>query len=156
MRRTDARSAKICRPCGVTRCFQVSLNKVEPVEATLARNLLSKHRVRSALINEPMERWPEVPFIGEAVSFPGRTERLAGTRPGPDWPVVRPSGEAQGVAPPSDAGEEMALGEVSEIARRNIDNAAFIHDPVGDLTLRNELAQPGGGERVYFVVVGGH
>jgi hypothetical protein len=42
VRRPDARSAQISRPDGVARCFQVSLYKVEPIEAVLARNLLSK------------------------------------------------------------------------------------------------------------------
>lgn len=37
------RSAQIRRPDGVARSFQVSRNSVEPVEASRARNLLSKH-----------------------------------------------------------------------------------------------------------------
>lgn len=39
VRRADARSAQISRPEGVCLCFQVSVNKVEPSEAVLARNL---------------------------------------------------------------------------------------------------------------------
>jgi hypothetical protein len=42
VRPTDARSAQIGRPDGVTRSFQVRRNKVEPREAVRARNLLSK------------------------------------------------------------------------------------------------------------------
>jgi len=42
VRRTDARSAQIRRPDGVTASFQVSENKIEPREAVLARRLLSK------------------------------------------------------------------------------------------------------------------
>jgi hypothetical protein len=52
MRRTDARSAQICRPDGVALAFQVSVNKVEPSEAVLARNLLSKDDERLALLDE--------------------------------------------------------------------------------------------------------
>ena len=52
VRRTDARSAEIDSPDGVVRCFQVSVNKVEPTEAVLARNLFSKHRCRLALPDE--------------------------------------------------------------------------------------------------------
>jgi hypothetical protein len=42
VRRADARSAQIDRPAGVIRSFQVSLNKVEPSKAVLARNLLQR------------------------------------------------------------------------------------------------------------------
>jgi hypothetical protein len=42
VRRADARSAQICRPEGVARCFHVSVYKVEPTEAVLACNLLAK------------------------------------------------------------------------------------------------------------------
>jgi hypothetical protein len=42
VRGTDARSAQISRPDGVARCFHVRLYSVEPAEAVLARNLLSK------------------------------------------------------------------------------------------------------------------
>jgi len=58
MRRTEARSANIRRPNGVTRSFQVSLYKVEPSKSVLARNLLAKHDVRLALADEVIERWP--------------------------------------------------------------------------------------------------
>lgn len=52
MGRADARSAEISRPAGVARSFQVSLNKVEPAEAVLARNLLAKDVCRAALADE--------------------------------------------------------------------------------------------------------
>jgi hypothetical protein len=58
MRRTDARSAQIDRPAGVARTFQVSLYKVEPSEAVLTRNLLTKDMRRFALRNEVIEGWP--------------------------------------------------------------------------------------------------
>ena len=54
----DARSAEIGSPNGVARSFQVSVNKVEPSEPILARNLLSKDRARSALLDEMEERRP--------------------------------------------------------------------------------------------------
>jgi hypothetical protein len=56
--RTDARSAGIDRPAGVSRSFQVSLYKVKPSEAVFARNLLAKDDWRAALRDEPMEGWP--------------------------------------------------------------------------------------------------
>jgi hypothetical protein len=58
VRSTDARSAGIDRPAGVSRSFQVSLYKVEPSEAVLACNLFSNDDWRAALRDEPMEGWP--------------------------------------------------------------------------------------------------
>jgi hypothetical protein len=58
MGRADARSAEIDRPCGVARSFQVSLNKVEPSEAVLACNLLTKDEARTALSDEVDEGRP--------------------------------------------------------------------------------------------------
>ena len=46
MRRPDARSAQIDRPAGVTRTFQVSVNKVEPSKSVLGRNLFAKDGLR--------------------------------------------------------------------------------------------------------------
>ena len=78
MRSPDARSAQIGSPDGVTRVFQVSVNKVEPREAVLARNLLSKHRCRPALADEIEERGPQVPLVSEPAAAACRAERLAG------------------------------------------------------------------------------
>jgi hypothetical protein len=58
MRRADARSAEIDRPAGVARSFQVSLYKVEPSEAVLARNLLAKDDGRATLLDEPVKGRP--------------------------------------------------------------------------------------------------
>jgi hypothetical protein len=58
MGRADARSAEINRPAGVARSFQVSLYKVEPAEAVLARNLLAKDDWRAALADEVVESRP--------------------------------------------------------------------------------------------------
>src|SRR6185312_42425 len=58
VRRTEARRAGINRPDGVTRTFQVRLNKVEPSKSVLARNLLAKDCERAALVDEMVERGP--------------------------------------------------------------------------------------------------
>jgi len=79
VRRADARSAQICRPNGVARCFHVSAYSVEPPEAVLARNLLSKDDWRAALCDEPMEDGPEVALVFEALALASGTEWLAGT-----------------------------------------------------------------------------
>jgi hypothetical protein len=58
MRRADARSAQIRRPDGVALSFQVIVNKVEPVEAVFARNLLPIDAVRLADSDEVMPSRP--------------------------------------------------------------------------------------------------
>lgn len=58
MRSAVERAAGIDRPEGVTRSFHVVLNKVEPVEAVAACNLLAKDDWRAALADEVEERRP--------------------------------------------------------------------------------------------------
>ena len=122
MRGADARSAQIDSPNGVARCFQVSVYSVEPAEAVLARNLLSKDNWRAALCDEPVELGPEVALVFDAFALTGGAERLAGAASGPDGPVVGPSGEAEGVAPDADAGEEVALGVTAQVCRSHVPN----------------------------------
>jgi hypothetical protein len=122
MRGADARSAQICSPNGVARCFQVSVYSVEPAEAVLARNLLSKDDCRAALCDEPVKLGPEVAVVFDALPLPGCGERLAWAASGPDGAVIGPSCETEGVAPDPDACKEMALGEPPEVIRPNIDN----------------------------------
>lgn len=136
VRRTDPRSAEIDSPAGVTRCFQVSVYKVEPTEAVLARNLLAKDDARLALCNEVVPRWPEVPLVNKPSAFACRAERLARAGAGPNRSVIQPSGSAQGVGPDADPGEKMALCVGSkviggyvlnragvDVARRNVPGA---------------------------------
>jgi hypothetical protein len=122
MRGADARSAQICRPNGVARCFHVRLYSVEPAEAVLACNLLSKDNWRMALADEPMKLGPEVALVGKSGSLSGGAEWLAGTGASPDGSVVRPSGETEGVGPDADPGEEVALGVALEVARSHVPN----------------------------------
>jgi len=58
VRSTEARSAQIDRPAGVTRRFHVRRNKVEPSEAVFACNLLPNNDVRATLADEPVEGGP--------------------------------------------------------------------------------------------------
>lgn len=58
VRRAEARSAQIDRCAGVSRSFQVSAYKVEPAEAVLARNLLTKNDARASLLDEMVEGGP--------------------------------------------------------------------------------------------------
>lgn len=120
VRRADARSAEIDSPDGVVRCFQVSVNKIEPTEAVLARNLLAVDDARAALRDELEPRRPQVPLISKPNAFACLAERLAGARTCPYWTVVRPPGEAQRVAPDADAGKEVALSEPGKVAWSHI------------------------------------
>jgi hypothetical protein len=122
VRGADARSAQICRPDGVARCFHVRLYSVEPAEAVLARNLLSKDDCRTALADEPVELGPEVALIGKSGSFSGGAEGLTRAGASPDGPVVGPSCETEGIGPDADPGEEVALREFAKIVGSNIDN----------------------------------
>lgn len=111
MRRADARSAKIDRCCGVIRSFQVSLYKVEPSKAVLARNLLSKEERRAALRDEAEQFGPEVSVIFGSLAASSRAEGLARGAPSPDQVIVGDASAAQSVAPHTDAGKEVALRE---------------------------------------------
>ena len=78
MRRTDARSAKIGRPNGVTLVFHFSVYKVEPAEASFACNLFAKDDWRAALADEIVPCRPQVPLVVESFALPGGAEWLAG------------------------------------------------------------------------------
>ena len=122
VRCAEARSAGIDRPDGVTRCFQVSANKVEPSKSVRTCNLLAKHCVRSALANEPRPVRPEMALITESTAAPRCREGLAGETGGPDSLGIFPSCETQGIRPDADAGAEVDLGESSDVNSSNIDN----------------------------------
>jgi hypothetical protein len=76
--RSDARSAEIDSPAGVTRVIQVSVNSVEPSESVNRRNLLAKAYERSSFADEKKPDWPKMPFVVERFSFAGGAEGLAG------------------------------------------------------------------------------
>ena len=94
VRRTDARRRKRDRPEGVTQGFQVSVYKVDPRACVAARNLLSKHCWRSALRDEVVEGWPQMPLVIKPGAFACRAERLAGARACPNSSIVRPPSES--------------------------------------------------------------
>jgi hypothetical protein len=117
VRRTDARSAQICSPNGVVRAFQVNVYRVEPHEASRARNLLSKDDCRLALADEVEEGRPQVPLVGKScflVLLRG-AEGLARAAAGPHGPVTGPSSQLERIRPPSDACKEVTLIESCEI-----------------------------------------
>jgi hypothetical protein len=142
VRRTEARRAGIDRPCGVTRSFQVRLNKVEPAKSVFARNLLAKNDCRSALCDEMVERWPKVPLVSKPAAFACRGERLAGARAGPDVCGVGYAGAPQGVGPDPDAGEEVALVVPAKVISPHIDDRSFIHVPRCNVPCGDKVSQP--------------
>lgn len=122
MRRSEARSAGIECPAGVTRLIQVSLYNVEPSEAVLAANLFANDEFRATLADKPEEVRPEVPLVSKPASLACRAERLAWAGCGPDGAIVGPSGAAEREGPHANAGEEVALGVPVEVGGSNIDN----------------------------------
>ena len=122
MRGVDRESRNIDRPPGVASSFQISSNSIEPFVPSLSRNLLSQDDRGSAGGDEAVEVGPEVPWIVCTGAFSRDRERLAWAGAGPDGSVVGPPGEAEGVGPAADPGEEMTLGEASEVIRCHIDN----------------------------------
>ena len=94
VRRTDARRRERDRPEGVTQGFQVSVYKVDPRACVLTRNLLSNDCWRSALRDEVVEGWPQMPLVIKPSSFACRAERLAGARACPNSSIVSPPSES--------------------------------------------------------------
>jgi len=156
VRCADAVCAHNCRPEGVVKTFQVCLNKVEPAMANRCANLLAKDCDRAVLADEPEPLRPQVPGVVGSFAFACRAEWLAGARARPDFAGVVPSGEAQGVAPNPDAGEEVALRVPDEIDGVDISNGSIINVSRCDKPFTYQISQPRGRERIALVVVGAH
>jgi hypothetical protein len=154
--RARARSAQIGRPEGVALIFHISVNKVEPSQSVLARNLFAKNDWRPALADEMMEGWPQVPLISKPAAFACRAERLTGAGSGPNWPIIWQSLGAEGGAPGANTGEEMTLGIPRKFIWFDVFNGPFIHFTTGYQPSRHEIAQPGGAEPVIVVVIHSH
>jgi hypothetical protein len=142
VRSTDARSAQIRRSDGVTLVFQVSRNSVEPREAVRTRNLLSKDDWREALADEPEPVGPEVPIVREAPAPPGRAEGLTGTGSGPNRRIVGPPGEAEGVGPDTNSGEEVTLLVFADVACAELSDAAIVNAPSSNVPTVGEVSEP--------------
>jgi hypothetical protein len=97
-----------------------------------------------------------VAFVIARLAFAGGAEWLAGARTCPNRSVIGPSGETQGVAPSTDAGEEMALGVASEVVGPHIDNGSRVDVAGCDVSGVDEVAEPTCGIGINLVVVGGH
>ena len=155
MRRADARSRHIGTPAGISHSLQVSAYSGEPFTSILARNLFSKDRWRSALGDKVVKSGPEMSFVGMALSLSSARNRLTWAAPGPDW-AVSPSGDLEGQIPSGDPGKEMAAVVSFKVIGSNLLDASFVDFARRDAPGGDQVPQPFGGERVYFVVVGDH
>lgn len=156
VRRTDARSAQIRRPDGVTASFQVSENSVEPPQAILARNLLSKDDWRATLADECEPCWPKMSRVENPLPLARVAERLTGARPGPDVDVIWDVSKSEGVGPSTDASEEVPLSSPSDICGDEVGDGSAVDPPWCDLAMGDETLQPVGCKGVVLVVEGGH
>jgi hypothetical protein len=156
VRGSNARSAQICGPAGISQCFQISANSGEPFASILARNLLSKDDWRRALSDKAVKSGPEMSLIGMALPLSSARKRLTGTGARPHWAFIRPASDPRGEAPPTDAREEVALRISGEVSGLDIQDAPFVHIARGDVPLRDQVVQPRHRVRVKLVVVGGH
>ena len=73
--------------------------------------------------------------------------------PGPDAWRAGDARDSQGEGPSSETGEEMALPISGKIICSNILDASFVNVAWRYVSGGNQVAQPLGHERVYFVVV---
>jgi hypothetical protein len=83
-------------------------------------------------------------------------ERLTGTASSPDGSVVRPASKSKGVAPPANAGEEVALDESSNIVGCDSLDVSFVHFAISDQVLLDEFPQPRRCKLIVLVVVSRH
>ncbi len=156
VRSTDARSRKRDRPDGVVHGFHVILYKVDPSICALARNLLSKNNCRSALADEVVPGWPQVPLVSKRKSFACLGERLARTGSCPHGAVIGPACPAQCQRPDADAGEEVVLAISPEVFGSHILNVSFVNIARRDVARGDQVAQPCGCIRIDLVVIGAH
>jgi hypothetical protein len=127
MRRADARSAQIGGPDRIAQRLQVSTYSIEPNAASLARNLLSKHRCRSALGDESEHVRPEVTFIRRSPLLSGNGERLTGTASRPNFSLVWPVRELQCIFPAPDPSKEMHTITAANVLSVQMHNAPSIN-----------------------------
>jgi hypothetical protein len=138
--RADARSAEIDRPCGVALTFQISAYTVEPGETCPACHLLANDDRRPEGCDQAVHLGPEVPFICGSSLLASSAEGLAWAGSSPQGFVVWPVGEACGVTPPSNTGEEVDLSVSFEVVGLHINNTPFIHDAGGNQLGSNQVA----------------
>jgi hypothetical protein len=97
-----------------------------------------------------------VALIVAATLLARGAERLTGATSRPNKSIIGDACESEGVAPPSDAGEEVALIVAPEVVGLDFGDASLIDFSGGDQILGNQVAEPLGSERVNLVVIRAH
>jgi hypothetical protein len=130
MGRIDGTSRNNGRPAGVADAFQVRLHSVEPILSNRCRNLFSHEDRGPTGADKLKEDGPEVALVFLRFAFPGDGEGLARAGACPQGPIVGPPGEACGVAPSADPGEEVALCVSAQVFWSHVANRPFIYIPL--------------------------
>lgn len=130
-----ARSAEIDRPDGVTRCFQVSRYKIEPLQAKRARNLLPNNSVRATLLDEMVAGGPKVPLISKPKLLACRAERLTREAGAPESSGVGDAGATGCKTPYADSGAEMYLRKSGEFSGSDVSEIARVNFTIGNKAL---------------------
>jgi hypothetical protein len=154
--RACAVCAKYGSPDGVTFCFQVCRNQIEPTSPNRCFNLFSKDRCRDALADKSAPFEPQMPLIVSASALSGNAKWLTGARTRPDGPIIGPACEAQRVAPSPDSGEEMALGKSHKVIWLDIYDAPGIDHARRNRPGTDQVFQPFRGVWIIFVIIGYH
>jgi hypothetical protein len=115
-------SRDIDRPAGVVFSLQISGDSVEPIVASLSRNLLSHEFRGPAGTGEPKDVGPQMPWIVSTGAFARDRERLTWAGGGPQGASVRPSSKSSCKGPATDSGEQMNLSKSSKVCRRDFFN----------------------------------
>jgi hypothetical protein len=103
-------------------------------------NLFTKDDVRSALADEACPGWPKMAGIIRPILTSRRGERLTGATASPNKSTIIPFCEPECTAPPSDAGEEVALGVLGQIGGPDFGDTSFIDISVSYETRLNQFA----------------
>src|SRR5262245_32904697 len=153
MGRVDGTSRDNGRPAGVADGFQVRKHSVEPVLANRCRNLLSHPDSGPSGTEQAKLVGPQMPLVVVSEAFARCAERLAGATAGPQLAIVGPAGKTSCKGPPTDPGEEMALGESGEVFWLDIDYAPSVNDARRQMPGVDQVLEPLRGVRIKLVVV---
>jgi hypothetical protein len=116
------------------------LNKVKPSVVNRCFNLFTKDNSRATLADEIEPDRPKVSIISGAFLRASGAEGLAGATARPNRSVLGPSGKAQGVAPATKAGKEMALNKSGKVTGSNILDAPCVNFTLGQMPRVYQIA----------------
>lgn len=111
---------------------------------------------RAALADEPVDGWKEVSGISNPCSFACVAERLAWEGGGPYGQFFGPSGEPEGVVPPTDSGEKVDASKSGKLGWNNIVYISGVYGSWGDKFAPRKLPEPRALALVPFIVVRVH